>query len=201
MSRTKLIMLSLLAILALFTFAPMAFGQSSDAKAQPVRATAAVKRILQIPADQVRVFSLKNARASDLSRVLQELFRRSRTVAVVPDARTNALVLSGTQDELEQIAELIGTLDSKSTVPVEQSSYKHQTSVIVLKNRRAQAVGMLVSELYARRASTTRARGSTVRGDVRIVIDEELNAIIAQASSEAMKNINGLITQLDVPVK
>ncbi|MAB88173.1 MAG: hypothetical protein CMJ90_01775 [Planctomycetes bacterium] len=201
MSRTKLIMLSLLAILALFTFVPIAFGQSADAEAQPVRATAAVKRTLQAPADQVKVFSLKNARAADLSQVLQSLFRRSRTVAVVPDPRTNALVLSGTQDELEQIADLLDTLDSKSTTPVEQGAYKHETSVIVLRNRRAQAVGMLVSELYARRASTTRGRGSADRGDVRIVIDEELNAIVAQASSDAMKNIKGLITQLDVPVK
>lgn len=205
MSRTKLIMLSLLAILALFTFVPMAFGQSPQAlsaSAQPVQATATAGRPRPISTGEIKVLSIKNASASNLSLVLRELFRKSRTVSVVPDTRTNSLVLSGTQRELDRIAALVDTLDSESTATTKKKPYRHETSVIVLKNRQAPAVGDVVSALYARRAATApRTRGAADQGAVRIVIDEELNAIVAQGSPEAMKDIKLLVTQLDVAVK
>lgn len=204
MSRTKLIMLSLLAILALFTLAPMAFGQNVTARRTRVSAAEAEPERRE-PA-QIRMVTLEHAIAENVSRVLRDLFRHGLTgqINIVADSRTNSLLLSANEQDLKQMQDVISTLDGKLTVQMAPVFYKPETSVIVLKNRKADSVGRVLSNLYEIRSRSPgpgRRSAPSETETVRVVVDDELNAVILQAATKTMKDIKSLITQLDVPVK
>jgi general secretion pathway protein D len=204
MSRTNLIMLSLLAILALFALVPMAFSQNPVAGSRTAGGREVTRGLPRSEPAQVRVVTLKNAVANNVSGVLRDLFRLGLTgpITFVPDSRTNSLLISANEKDLETLEDLIATLDRKLTAQTGKARYKPETSVMVLKNRKAEAVERVLSNLYERHSRNVKAgtTGSS-SGTVRIVIDFELNAVIAQAAPETMKDIKTLLTQLDIPLK
>lgn len=203
MSRTKLLMLSLLAILALFTFAPMALSQEPPAAGQPatVNVNTHQGRPLRAQPTQMRVVSLKYALANEVASILQKLGRHGMSgmpITVVADARTNSVLLSATEDDLKRLTHIIATLDRE--VP-RKKQRTVEIEVIIVENRQAHSVGRVISELYARDAARGRPGRGWTSSAVRIVVDNELNAIVAQASPESMKDVKSLIAKLDVPVK
>ncbi|NRA95174.1 MAG: hypothetical protein HRU14_03090 [Planctomycetes bacterium] len=203
MSRTNLIMLSLLAILALFALAPMAFSQEPVARARTAGPREVTRELPRSKPAQIRVFTLENAVANNVSAVLRDLLRRGLTgpLTFVPDSRTNSLLISANEKDLVTLEDLIATLDRKVTAQTGKARYKPETSVMVLKNRKAESVGRVLSNLYERDSRNARGTARSSSGTVRIVIDFELNAVVAQAAPETMKDIKSLLMQLDVPIK
>jgi general secretion pathway protein D len=203
MSRTNLIMLSLLAILALFALAPMAFSQEPVARTRTAGPREVTQELPRSKPAQIRVFTLENAVANNVSAVLRDLLRRGLTgpLTFVPDSRTNSLLISANEKDLVTLEDLIATLDRKVTAQTGKARYKPETSVMVLKNRKAESVGRVLSNLYERDSRNARGTARSSSGTVRIVIDFELNAVVAQAAPETMKDIKSLLMQLDVPIK
>lgn len=203
MSRTNLIMLSLLAILALFALAPMAFSQEPVARTRTAGPREVTRELPRSKPAQIRVFTLENAVANNVSAVLRDLLRRGLTgpLTFVPDSRTNSLLISANEKDLVTLEDLIATLDRKVTAQTGKARYKPETSVMVLKNRKAESVGRVLSNLYERDSRNARGTARSSSGTVRIVIDFELNAVVAQAAPETMKDIKSLLMQLDVPIK
>ena len=203
MSRTNLIMLSLLAILALFALAPLAFSQDPVARTRPAGPREVTRELPRSKPAQIRVFTLENAVANNVSAVLRDLLRRGLTgpLTFVPDSRTNSLLISANEKDLVTLEDLIATLDRKVTAQTGKARYKPETSVMVLKNRKAESVGRVLSNLYERDSRNARGTARSSSGTVRIVIDFELNAVVAQAAPETMKDIKSLLMQLDVPIK
>lgn len=70
---------------------------------------------------QMRIFPLEMARAEAIGTILSDLLEAQQTAeteesfAVVPDERTNSLIVYGAPDLLSNVAEIIGNLDTTAT--------------------------------------------------------------------------------------
>lgn len=79
---------------------------------------------------RAQVITLAHAKAADLARICALVFEaqteaeqevvhhggpRTKSLLIVPDARTNSIVVRGTAEELERVTRLVAELDKKST--------------------------------------------------------------------------------------
>ncbi|EAR09497.1 type II secretion system secretin GspD [Reinekea blandensis] len=115
----------------------------------------------------------------------------NRTVTLVGDERSNRIIVKGETEARQQIIELIQKLDTPSQ---ENASYK----VIFLNN--ADAVKM--AEILKGIASTS--QGASGQNEppsqpISVLADEEQNALIVRAEPSDMKELESIISQLDIP--
>jgi hypothetical protein len=75
-------------------------------------AAAAVGKRPAAGAEVIRVVALKNATAVDLARTLTAVFRRAEGLSIVPDERTNTLIVRGAETPLAAVLRLVIELDS-----------------------------------------------------------------------------------------
>lgn len=115
----------------------------------------------------------------------------NRTVTLVGDERSNRIIVKGEKEARQQIIELISKLDTPSQ---ENASYK----VIFLNN--ADAVKM--AEILKGIAGTTPAasgQNQPPSQPMSVLADEEQNALIVRAEPSDMKELESIISQLDIP--
>jgi len=193
--------------------------------------------------EQIAVIPLKHASAADLARKVTEFFPsgaaanagnfRTRGAApravggatasaaqqsiiqkIVPDERTNSLILLGSERGIDQVKKFIEQMD----VPVEGGG--GQIHVYHLQNVKAedisQTLAALTSGARSGRAgtpsvpvaqpggvpSTSAASGATtatlLNGDVKITADVPTNALVIQASPRDFEVLKTIIQKLDI---
>jgi len=193
MSNTSKVLIALIAVLALFTFAPAAFAQSPEsiATAKPVSQSL------------VKVVALKYATAHELETVIRQLKspNRGRTdFTIASDNRTNSLLIRGSEKEMARIEGMIAALDRNTVAPKRLTPQAPQIEVISIEHRRAATLGPVVMAVFADDAGR-RPRVARALPPVRVVIDDELNAVIVKATKSEMDQVRSLIARLDVPIK
>ncbi|MCH8888405.1 MAG: hypothetical protein IIC13_17620, partial [SAR324 cluster bacterium] len=126
-----------------------------------------------------------------------------KSLKVVPDERTNSLILVGNAELIERVKEIIVLLD----VQAEEITF----AVLPLKFARAKNLAPLVSSLSgalpAERAGkpgqrpTRRARPAQAKGSpgVKVVADERTNTLILVGEPGLIRRIKSIISILDVP--
>jgi type II secretion system protein D len=147
----------------------------------------------------LRIYTLKRADSSRLAVTLQNLFNaklaaeqaaggagRALRVSIVPDARTNTLLVAGSRESFNAIEEMIHRLDG------EETAAGSEFRVFPLKSATAGALQPTLEELFAQRI----ARGRT-QDPVAIIADSRINALIVGASPEDMELAGILIGKLD----
>ncbi|MGB2824170.1 MAG: secretin N-terminal domain-containing protein, partial [Phycisphaerae bacterium] len=147
----------------------------------------------------IRMYTLKNADATQLGPSLQALFDakrqaeiaaggsgRSLTVSFVPDPRTNTLLVAGSRESFAAVDEMLKKLDADEIVAATQFK------VFRLKNATATTLQPTLTQLFTQRVT----RGQT-RDPVTIIADARANTLIVGASPHDMKLAESLITQLD----
>jgi type II secretory pathway component GspD/PulD (secretin) len=119
------------------------------------------------------------------------------TVAVAADARTNSLIVTGSENYLKMIGNVVRKLDAKA---VEDQP----TEVISLKNADAEAVQTAISTLVEDRTTVLKdAYGDSLAPErlleqqVSIVADADSRKVILQASPRYFKLLKGIIEELD----
>jgi type II secretion system protein D len=152
-------------------------------------------------AGNVRFYSLKHARASSLSTVLQQFFQarrqteagasmgeRSIPVSVVPDDRANMLLVTGGRESFDVIDRMIEQLDG------EDVQARMGFRVFILKQATAAKLQSTLQRLFTNRPS--RIKGEPPE-PITIVADSWVNALIVGASVDDMAMVQSLVERLD----
>lgn len=139
----------------------------------------------------VRLFTLESADAQQLARVLIEsLSRRDEwgrvrhTLSVVPDSRTNTLVVSADAEYMAEVERLVEQLDAGA------ATEPRQVRVFSLKAGDAWEVS---------RSLTQALRGAT-DGEVSVQPDRGTNSLIISALESDWPKVTGVIEQLNTAV-
>ncbi|KPK45511.1 MAG: hypothetical protein AMK72_10930, partial [Planctomycetes bacterium SM23_25] len=147
----------------------------------------------------LRMFTLKNANATRLAPTLQQLFDAKRAaeeaaggtgrmlpVSVIPDARTNTLLVAGSRESFNAIEAMIRELDTDQVLAA------NEFRVFYLKQATAAVLQPTIEQLFTQRAT----RG--VPSDpVTVVTEPRTNSLIVSASPEDMKVVESLVARLD----
>jgi type II secretion system protein D len=150
----------------------------------------------------IRLYSLKHAKASSLATVLEQFFRakragdaiavnaaeRSVPVAVIPDDRANTLLVTGSKESFDILDRIIAQLDS------EDAMSRMNFRVFPLKQTTAGKLQDTLQKLFV-------SRPSRVKGEppdpITVVADPWVNALLVGASVDDMSMVASLIERLD----
>ncbi len=175
-------------------------------------------------AQEVRIFTLTYASASDLSGKLTEILaedsaaqtsrvRRTRQVGVVggkasakiiPYERTNALIVLASAMDMPEIETLIKTLD------IATPSGKEDIHVYYLQYANAEDMAKVLTDMPTPESPETpnavKGKSATTRStsqgqEIKISSDPETNSLIIYADPYAYKSIIATIEYLDIPRK
>lgn len=165
-----------------------------------------VKRIddkeLAATAD-VKLYTLKNARASTLAATLQQYFQARRTAdsavvngsnqrvipaSVVPDDRVNTLLVTGGKEAFEVVDRLLPQLDGDG------SFARLNFRVFPLQRATAVKLQSTLQPIFANRPP--KVKGEPVE-PITIVADPWVNALLVGASVDDLATVSSLVDRLD----
>jgi general secretion pathway protein D len=173
----------------------------SDLAANIERIRVIIENMDQSAVQQTDIVTLEYAVAEDVVRMLDELTKTEAKQAgaaepevwLVPDKRTNSVLVSGDELERARIRSLIKHLDT----PLEQSGnvkvvyleYAQATDIAEVLTRVMQNINKLDPEDKSRRAGKSAAT---------IEADEGTNALIITADASEMQSLEAVIQRLDI---
>jgi type II secretion system protein D len=153
-------------------------------------------------AGDMKLYPLKNARASSLATILEQFFRAKRTadtvavnasersipVSVIADDRVNTLLIVGSKEAFDAADRLILQLDGDSVFS--RLNFK----IFPLQKATATKLQATLQSIVANRPP--RVRGEPI-DPITIVADQWANALLVAASVEDMGTVESLIQRLD----
>ncbi|HXG46164.1 MAG TPA: secretin N-terminal domain-containing protein, partial [Methylomirabilota bacterium] len=153
-------------------------------------------------AGDVRMFPLKNARASSLATTLEQFFRAKRTAdavalnasertipaSVIADDRVNVLIVTGTKEAFDVTERLLEQLDGESAFA------RMNFRVFPLKKATAAKLQATLQPIFANRPA--KVRGETP-DPITLVADSWANALLVGAAADDMSAVASLIERLD----
>ena len=146
--------------------------------------------------DDIKLFELRYADAAMLSGMLDQLFEgvASRIESfeaptILPDPRSNAVVVAGSRDALERVAELLERLD------VEAGPLTAMFKVYPLQHTSSAQLAPRMQELFDSRSEGTDIEGTPIV----ILAEESSNSLVCSASRDDHEIIVELLTLLDKP--
>ena len=161
----------------------------------------------------VEAIPLENAAASEVVRIITTFIQQAKAAdpsaavaSVIADERSNAVLVGGDKGERARIADLIRRLDG----PLKDSD--GNTQVVYLRYASAENLAPIL-EGYAAQASAASAPGggsaapaaapSAAGGGAgfektRVLADKDNNALVITAPPKTMRQIKGVIEQLDI---
>ena len=170
----------------------------SDSASNVARLLQIIHRIDQSVNEEVEIIPLEHANASDIVQIIKQLKQRDAkdiNYTLVPDDRTNSILLSGDKHERIRLRALISHMD----MPLEAGGDTH---VIYLKYAQATE---LVKVLTGVSQSLTKAVGgkgakaaSSQAGQVNIQADESNNALVINAPPGILRSLRSVVRQLDL---
>lgn len=172
-----------------------------------------IKRLLSIieamdvpySREQLAVIPMKNGSAAAAGKVINTIFQktsaakeaaieRQDTARIVPYERINALVVMASDTEIARIKKLVALLDS------EKEKGDGNVHVFYLQNANAKELAKVLNELPEnQRAADGAGSPAAISKDVKIMADEETNALIINASLSDYSAMEDVIKKLDIP--
>jgi general secretion pathway protein D len=173
----------------------------SDSAANITRIRAIIERMDQSAVQETDVVGLKYAVAEDVVRMLEQLNANAEQqgngeveVLLVPDKRTNSVLVTGDELQRARMRNLIAYVDT----PLEQTG---NVKVIYLEYARAMDIAEVltrvmqnIGKLDAGEGEASRASGNTAT----IEADEGTNALIITADADEMAALESVIQRLDI---
>ncbi|MHB1397105.1 MAG: type II secretion system secretin GspD [Trichloromonadaceae bacterium] len=178
--------------------------------------------------ETLEVISLKYASADEIAQVATQVLsqvvaspRRGRSAAipqaggaqlskVLPFARTNALVVMATLEDMETVRRLVADLDTRP------SQERSNINVYYLENADAETLAKTLNEILtgikaqtqgrtagrpAQAAAVPNPAAPLSNEPVSITADKPTNSLIINATPEDLTTIKGIISQLDIKRK
>ncbi|MBW1637401.1 MAG: type II secretion system secretin GspD, partial [Deltaproteobacteria bacterium] len=156
--------------------------------------------------DEVVVIPLQNASAASLAKILSTIFQKSfvpqkgvksgrkNRVKVVPYERVNALVVLAGSGEIARVKSLITLLDTQ----VERG--EGNIHVFYLQNATAAELAKVLNALPVKKTNDkNRGKAPAISQNVKIMPDEETNALIITATRDEYVVLEEVIKKLDIP--
>ncbi len=157
---------------------------------------------LDIPGakEEINVFFLENARAEDLAPKLSKVFQKKRKkgptrqlLKIVPDKRTNSIIVLATPQTTAVIEMLLGQLDGKQSRP------RENIHIYVLENAVAEDLAKVLSQIPGKGTSRKKGKAPVISRDVKISADKSTNSLVIIAEADEYSVLEGIIKKLDVP--
>ena len=196
----------------LAAYAPSNMLIISDRAANVVRLERLIRQIDQSGDRGIEIVKLEHASAAEIVRVLttfsqgdkqaQQQDPTQRPVAVIADERSNSVLIGGDRSERQKLLDIIAQLD----VPVGEDG---ATQVVYLRFASAENLAPIL-EGYAQEVNKTAAGGAPAAGaaptssssgnanGVRVLADNDTNALIITAPPKAMRQVRDVIARLDI---
>ncbi|MCH5375089.1 MAG: hypothetical protein JJ992_14030, partial [Planctomycetes bacterium] len=169
-----------------------------------------------VPAEtQLRVYRLQRASVTSAAATVEDAFQDAQGMAarvvVIPDVRTNSLIVRAAPTDLKEVDLLINRIDQGT------SGLVNQARVFKLKNSLATDLALTLNSAIQASAGGVRGERSTVLelitadvegrrllrsgvlSDVQITADGHTNSLMVAAPAESMDLLAALIEQLDSP--
>lgn len=183
------------------------------------------------PQQVMEIIPIKNAMATDIAKMVQELFNKEKAGAtarkaprkgggeleemeavskIIPDERTNSLIVFASKRAIENVKDIIARLDSK--LPLGDEGRIH---VYYLKHAKAKDLAETLAAITSQSSTAAKtkqgaagaAAGGGVdiavarfEGGVKITADEPTNALIITALPKDFQTlIDKVISKLDIP--
>jgi len=154
---------------------------------------------------QIQLIPLTEANAGTLATTLTNLFtqryqaartediRRQKPV-ILPDLRTNSLLVAANTDDSKVLQTLLKKMDVKLVDPAVK------LVVIPMKHNDAGVVGPMIREIFAARLVSMTPQGSQAapQDRVDVSIDSLTNALVISANKENLTLIDGLLKKVDI---
>ena len=171
-----------------------------------------IKRLLKIigaldvpgSGEQISVIPLKNANAQDIAKALTAVFQADQArrgtaqqIKVLPDDRTNTVIVMTTEFYTVRIKELIALLDRD--VPRGEASMR----VYRLQNANAEDLAKVLMSLPQKEgakpaAGADKGKAPVISKEVQILADKATNTLIISAARDDYKVLEDVIKSLDV---
>lgn len=149
----------------------------------------------------IRLYTLKHARASTLAQTLQQFFNSKRTgesqgrenerslpTTILADDRVNTLLVTGGKEAFDAVERMLAQLDTEEVYD------KVNFRIVPLKNSTATKLQGALTRLFANRPSRITGRAPD---PITIVADSWVNALLVGASADDMDMVVNLIQTLD----
>ncbi len=155
--------------------------------------------------DEMEVITLEYATASTLATTINTIFRkaatpkkgagRQGTIKVVPYDRINAVILLAGPGDILRVKRLIAMLDTKP------EKDEGNIQVVYLQHARAKELATVLTALPGQLQNDKKGPQKTpsISKNVKIMPDEETNALIITASRSEFKALENVIKKLDIP--
>lgn len=155
--------------------------------------------------EQISYIPLHNSSASEVVKSLTTIFQQRRTnttaIKVVPDSRTNSIIILASVADTESVRKLVAFMDKD--VPRGESNIQ----VYRLQNNNADDLAKVLNNIVkdigaaatAGAAATQKALTPVVSKNVQVVSDKATNTLVIMAEREDYKILESIIKQLDVP--
>jgi len=155
----------------------------SDRGQNHARIEALVRRLDQPREEPIEMIRLRNANAAEVLQVIENMGILSADAAVSVDRRSNALVVSGSEDLRRQLRVLAARLDTQRD---------NVTSKAITLNY---ADAAAIADVVLRAISNENAAGDAA--PIRIVAEPQTNALLISAPEDRMHDITQMIHFLD----
>jgi general secretion pathway protein D len=185
----------------------------SDTADNVARMEKIIQRIDKVSEEQIEVIVLEHATAAEVARILNTLEQKTSNAAtgtgnnpatthssIVADERTNSILISGDKTTRLKLRTIISNLDT----PLKATG---DTQVIYLRYARAKNLADVlkgISDTIAKQGVAGQpplaAPPTTTQDSVKTTIqaDESTNSLIITAEPNALKNLQSVISRLDV---
>ncbi len=170
----------------------------SDRAGNVDRIAEIIRRMDVAGRNDVEVVRLENATAGDVVATMQSLATTAAagqgapTASFVADARTNSILLSGTEAARLRYRAVIVHLDT----PVETGA---STEVRYLQYSDAEELASNLAQQFGGTAATDNSPGTLGAEGVTIWSDTATNALVISAPPNVKQDINSIIDQIDIP--
>jgi general secretion pathway protein D len=164
---------------------------------------------LDVPGEEeIWVTQLRYAKADDLSKKLATLFQERRGAAsgaaqqaglvradlkILPDERTNSLVVLASPNAMAKIKILVEKLDQKQVRP------RENIHIYSLQNAVAENLAKVLMEIPGKGTKDEKAKAAPVSKDVQISADKATNTLVIIAEPEEYAILEEVIRRLDEP--
>ena len=170
---------------------------------------------VRVVEEKISVFSLEFASAKMLADKLNQLTAPDqrqqaagrppgssaiqRLVRIIPDERTNMLIVLASEQDIQEIRKLISQLDKQAP------KGKSQLQVIYLEHARAEDLAKVLNSIVTGKARIAQRTGTgqpaqpgVVMEEASITADKATNSVVITASPQEFKDMEEVVQKLDI---
>jgi len=155
--------------------------------------------------EEISVIPLRHAMAASLAKSLETVFqkniRRAKAaqeieyeVRIVPDERTNAVIVLASEDDTRKIKQLVKLLDTET--PRGEGSIR----VYYLQHANAEELTKVLTTLPSKQSGEAeKGKTPVISKEARIVADKATNSLVIMANKDDYLVLEEVIQKLDIP--